>query len=243
MTLILMAKLMIWRNLTMDNQDKAEFLKLMNTICDTIKPDKSGRLPKDSLNLWFEMFYGYSFEIVKWALYAHMRSAKGVYIPKPADVIAIIEGPDELTPDQIIAGARMPKTPFDAMARRHIGSHDLGHGDSFYLKSRAEEVNKLIPEWKYRARNGMFTDSELKLFIQCNVNPERSFIEGMPPVKIPNLADRYLAIEKKSRNMQDAQDRLIALNSPDTSHISDEDISDAKTVVAKLMAGVEKKGR
>ena len=130
----------------MDNQDKNNFLKMINDISDYYRID---RLSNTLLAIYFNGLDDYSFQQVEFAIGKHMADPKsGQFMPKIADIVRHIQG-GEITTDQVLAAARLANTPFGILCRIQIGTYDLEHQtDMFYLKQRAEECLAMVPEWK-----------------------------------------------------------------------------------------------
>ena len=75
-------------------EEKKEFLEILTGLCDVY--DK--QLSKQGMRFYLQMLEEYDFGTVKRALHRYLKNAtgKGSFFPKPADIIALIEGdPDD----------------------------------------------------------------------------------------------------------------------------------------------------
>lgn len=80
---------------------------------------------------------------------AHRAGERSSFPPTPGNLIEHLQGDNQMpTPDQIIAAARLKKTPLGVLAAIQIGSYDLESQDAFYLRQRAHEVLQQLGEWK-----------------------------------------------------------------------------------------------
>ena len=182
----------------MDNQDKKNFKSLFDSMADYYG---RAELSQGALKLYFDDLAGYSFEQVTQAANTHRRDAKqGQFYPKVADLIKHLGG-GELTADAIIAAARLKNTPLGILCRIHIGTHDLGNGDSFHLRARAEECLQLLPGWKTRAMSGDYSDHEVSIMIKHDVDPRAPLMIGlMPPASLVELRTRMESIKDTPRH-------------------------------------------
>ena len=122
----------------MKTEELTNFIEIWESLWEMYRPPNSPAKPSDiMIKMTFAALSEYSLEQVNHAVMKHIQSEK--WMPKPADIIKHIEG-GALTADEVIAEARLKRTPFGVMAAIHIGSYDLTHQDSFYLKQRAQEV-------------------------------------------------------------------------------------------------------
>jgi len=71
-------------------EEKKEFLEIITGLCDVY--DK--QLSKQGMRFYLQMLEEYDFAAVKRALYRYLKNASGSgsFFPKPADIIALIEG-------------------------------------------------------------------------------------------------------------------------------------------------------
>jgi len=166
----------------MNNSDKMTFKKIMDSSCDYYSREK---ITVDVIKIYFSALSEYSINEVSQAISEHMRDVKnGSFFPKISDICRHIDGPI-LSTDDIIAAARNANTPLGIVARIHIGSHDLKTRDAYYLKQRATEVIQNMSSIKSRSMNGNYTQHELRLMIENNIDPEDRLY---PRFQKPNLS-------------------------------------------------------
>jgi|GEM_PF-2569597 len=182
----------------MFDQDKKAFKELMDATSEYYQREP---LSKMALQMYFAALSHLSFEQVREAINIHVQRKGGQFYPKASDIIAILEG-GEVTHDQIIAEARLKRTPFGVLCAIEIGSWDLhNQTDMFYLKQRAEECLQLLPEWKARALAGEYTDHEISIMLKHGVDPVSPFQMGLPaPVCAPALAARAQQVAETPRH-------------------------------------------
>ena len=129
--------------------------------------------------LYFASLINFDLGQISAAITRHIESPdKYNAFPKIADFKRILEG-GELTPDMIIAAAKLKRSPLGILARIHIGTWDLNNLGSFDLKQRAIECQDLLVEWKQRAANGEYSDHELSIMIKHGVNPLSPLTSGI----------------------------------------------------------------
>ena len=161
----------------MDGADKKQFKEMFDGLSDYYQSKE--RLSKMALQIYFGALDKYDFEQITQAVSAHISNADGgKFFPKAGDIIRHLEG-GEITPDMMLAAAKLCNSPLGVLANIKIGSWDLGRGDSYYLKQRAQECLLLLPEWKDRASRGEYTDHEISIMIKHNVNPCSPFALGI----------------------------------------------------------------
>lgn len=194
----------------MQNEDKKAFLNAMNALSEYYQ--RKDPLSDMALMIYFNALSAYSIEEVKYSIGKHVQSPSGTFYPKASDLVKLIDV-QEVSSSDIIAAARNPKTPLGVLARVRIGKFDLDHQNEFYLKDRAAEVQALIPEWKEKSKSGRYTSGELVAFKRFEVNPERGFVDGMPPVKLPGIGQKMIeAQEKQERRIAGNESRLLSHN-------------------------------
>lgn len=194
----------------MDNTDKKQFAELICGLHEYYGKDKPSKM---QLLINFNALSRFSFEDLSNAAGQIVQKSK--FLPRAADFIEILEG-GEITADEIIGMAKLANTPLGIMARIHIGTWDLERGDFFYLKSRANEVLLLLPEWRERAISGGYTDHEISIMLKHSVNPASPFAKGIAPpessqallARASDIAgtDRHIkliAIEENHENTDD----------------------------------------
>lgn len=194
----------------MQASDREEFIKLMGSMANCFHKEP---LAVDAIMLYFSALKNYPIEQVRWALNRHLVSSK--FFPRVADVTEHLEG-RTLSTDEIIAQARLKKTPLGILCRIKIGSYDLNHQtDMFYLKQRAEECLSEINDWKRRASNGDYTDHEISIMIKHGVNPEQPFYEGLPSPNKEKIKQRIESVKSTRRHKY----LLEPPHNPDLNHV------------------------
>lgn len=152
----------------MDEKTQREtFARVMAGLGEVYKGRMS--VTKDSMEIWWRLFKGRDMAEFGRAAASHMTDPeRGRWPPTPSDIIAIMDG-NRLTPDEIIAEARLAITPLGILARLHIGTHDLETASPVHLRQRAHEVALMQDEWKARIRAGELTEHEKKTMAKYNV--------------------------------------------------------------------------
>lgn len=128
----------------------------------------------------FRLLINFEIEEIEAALHAHMLDpVDGKWQPKAADVVAKIKGQIPKA-SEIVGLARAANTPLGCFARMIIGKWDLDNQDSFYLNQRGEQVRAELPEFIARARQGRYTDGEIRLMKYRNINLSSELCPGLP---------------------------------------------------------------
>jgi len=212
-----------------NDSDKAEFKSLLDGLADYYRQDKLGKI---ALQIYFSALHDYSIEQVSNAASAHLADTKsGQYYPKAADLIKQIDG-GNISPDMIIAAAKLHNTPLGCLARIHIGTWDLDHQDAFYLRQRATECLELLQTWKEKAKFGDYTDHELSVMIKYNVDPTQPLLHGLAKADDKNqLITRVSAIKKSERHLKFIDKHDYTSNSENT--VVDPDIKNQIAILTK----------
>lgn len=178
--------------------DRPAFREFMEGLSDYYKQDN---LSNGVLLMYFNSLINFDLDQVSSAITKHISSTdQGRFFPKIADFLRILEG-GELTPDMIIAAAKIKRSPLGILARIHIGTWDLNNLGSFELRQRAIECQDLMGEWKVRATNGEYTDHEISIMIKHDVNPTGPFTSGIAgPKDLPAMTGRINKITGNTRH-------------------------------------------
>lgn len=178
----------------------AELSEILDGLSDYYQKPK---LAEMGVKIYAMGLENYPMEAIKVAIRAHINDPKaGQYYPKSADIVRQIEG-GGITADQIVAAAKLKRTPLGCLARIIIGTTDLDTRDSFYLRQRAEEVIQQLPEWRKRAATGDYSDHEISIMLKYNVSPAAPFFEGLqPPANANQILDRASRIEQTPRHAE-----------------------------------------
>lgn len=175
----------------MNPSDKAAFKELMDGLSDYYQSKE--KLSNMALKIYFSSLQNCSLEQVSEAVSRHLQDQDGGrFFPKVADIQRYIEGKIPST-DQIIGAARLADCPMGILARMHIGTWDLNNQDAFYLRQRAEEVLRLLPEWKARANSGDYSAHELARMIHHKIDPADPFYPGLMRSEAHQLISQKIA--------------------------------------------------
>ena len=156
--------------------DRPAFRAIMKDLCDYY--DKT-ELSNGVLLMYFDSLATFSLDEVKAAASRHVSSPDhGAFMPKVGCLIRQLDGAT-VSPDMIIAAAKLKKSPLGILARIHIGTWDLDNLGSFDLRQRAIECQDLLGEWKQRAANGEYSDHELSIMVKHGVNPLSPLTSGI----------------------------------------------------------------
>ena len=182
--------------------------------------------------IYIAMLSGYSIDQINYAFERHQRDPnEGAFFPKPANLLKHLEG-DTITHDEVIAMSRLADTPLGILCRIKIGTYDLDNSnDHFYLKSRAAECLELLPEWKQRAKNGEFTEHEIKMMLKHKVNPSAPFYQGLPS---PTCSDQ-INIKAKQIYNSDEFKQLIAPPDDDDGEVDQEGLKKIQKIVTEIL--------
>ena len=136
-----------------------------------------------TLGIYLVALSPYSFAEVQLAIQKHiMTPDNGQFFPKVADIVkhlGVKQSRDYGWQD-VIEGARNPKTPCDVLARIHIKSFYLDSYENLSLKHRADTFLDNIEEDKARALAGEYTQHEIVTMISHKVKVSTPFMVGMP---------------------------------------------------------------
>ena len=191
------------------NQEKIRLVALgeiFDPLCDYYAREP---LNAQALIMYSNLLIDHAPDQIAQAVQAHCVSTGGSFFPTANKLLEWLGGvsvsPESIKPSQIIAAARLKKTPLGVIAAGLIGSNDLANMDSFYLNQRAEEVRQQLPQLVSDAAQGHYDDWHMSLMIKYKVNPLDPFYEGLPAPKqgldeMQNQAYRVLTSEKHQRD-------------------------------------------
>lgn len=193
----------------MKDSDFKGFKNAVDALCDYYDKDYLNEM---SLKIYFRAMRDYELDQVSEAASKHLADPKaGQYFPKASDLIRHLEG-GEITPDQVVAAAKLANCPMGVMARIHIGTWDLNNMDGYYLRQRAQEVIQILPEWKKRASAGDYTDHEVSIMLKHGIDPCEPFFQGLcKPDNQEALRSRVALITQSPRHLA-----LIESNQPES---------------------------
>jgi hypothetical protein len=182
----------------MNDCDKKQFMQFMHDVCDAYHLK---RLTHGGLRIQFEVLKPFSMKQIEQAIYTYMQQHKNAeFIPKPGDVIKVLTGHD-ISPDEIIASAKIAKTPLGILSRILIGTHDLNYGSLNLLRKRADECIQNLADWKQRSYSGTYSDHEISIMLKYRVDPTKPFHDGLErPNNIKLLKQRVENIFHSQRH-------------------------------------------
>ena len=161
---------------TMNDYDKKNFMQFMHDVCDAYHLN---RLTHGGLKIQFEVLKPFSIHEIQKAIYFYMQQhPKAEFMPKPGDIVKVLTGNDPSV-DEIIACARLAKTPLGILCLIHIGTFDLKNGSITLLRSLANECLQNLPDWKNRAFAGNYSDHEISIMLKHHVDSTHSFHDGL----------------------------------------------------------------
>lgn len=183
----------------MDNNDKKQFLELINSISGLLQKDPLNEM---ALNLFFNLLTDYTYEQVEYAVGMHLKSSTGQFMVKPADIIKHLSI-GQISHEEVISEARLKITPFGVMAAMKIGSWNLDNLNNYELKAYAQEVIHLLPGWQETKAKGNYTDHEMLILMKYDVNPSEPFMNGLPvPDNISDLRIQYSKVKKSDQYIE-----------------------------------------
>lgn len=211
----------------MDNSDKKAFAELFNGLSEYYQKPP---LSVPAIQIYFAALERFHITEVSQAISMHVQNPEsGTFYPKASDLVNNIEG-GGFTADQIIAMARLKRTPLGVLCAQHIGQWNLDQGDPFMLKQIAEECLQLLPVWKDASRSGNFSDHTIKTMLKYEVSPVAPFAEGyIAPMVADDTQQRILAVMAEIND-----ERLKLEQKPQEPELTDEEIAENKRKLAAL---------
>jgi hypothetical protein len=176
-----------------------EFVKFVS-IAGTDYRDYKNKSTESMLSD-YQMLKHFNINQIYLAYNMHRQNPKdGMYSPTPAHLMNYLETPPPTT-GQIIAAARLKKTPLGVLAAIKIGSYDLANMNSYDLRDRAEEVLQLLPEWKNLFNQNKISKTTLKTFEKFGVSPGSHFqnLGQQKPAEMIELFPERKQLESKPR--------------------------------------------
>ena len=201
-------------------------------IFDSYREDRPVGL---MLEMWTLGLAPYTLEQIRGAFFQRAQQDKyaGMCPKAPAELIKYLTA-EKPSLDEVIAEARLKKTPFGVLCAIQIGSWDLDNQDAFYLRQRAHECLSLLPEWEARAASGDYTEHEIKTLLKYKINPcNAGFRFGLPVTSNPKLKSRVNALWRK--HLTGGLDALPKTNVVSLIPFQQEKLSDEDK--ASLMSG------
>jgi hypothetical protein len=141
--------------------------------------------------MYYAALSEHSIDRISNALQRHATDSRaGRFYPTPADILEKLRSP-QINANDVIAAARVAKTPLGVLARMRIGTHDLNCSSSYALTQRANEIVQCIDELIKKSLSGDFTQSEINAMARYDVSPLDPLFPGFPePAHKNNLACR-----------------------------------------------------
>ena len=211
--------------------DRPAFRAVMKDLCDYY--DKK-ELSNGVLLMYFDSLAMFTLDEVKSAANSHLSSPDhGAFMPKAGCLIRQLDGAT-VSPDMIIAAAKLKKTPLGVLARIHIGTWDLNNLGSFDLRQRAIECQDLMGEWKDRAAKGEYSDHELSMMVKHDVDPLSPLARGISgPTNKGALATRIKRLTRNTRH-----EFLLGNDNekPSDTSTNPEQVNEIRKQIKKLLA-------
>jgi len=190
----------------MNDNDKHEFLEFINDVYEYYRVKKPS---PNVLKIQFEVLRPLSISQIRKSIYSYMRiNENSQFLPKPGEIIKILYGKN-LNSDEIIACARIAKTPLGILCRIQIGSWDLNNCSISVLRGRAQECIQKMDEWKNRAFLGDYTDREIRLMLKNRVDPTKPFHDG---IEVPDNLIKLTNKIKKIGLMDNKENLYLEAN-------------------------------
>lgn len=134
----------------MTKGDADQFSELITSVADLYGRE----MPRATMRLYWAALRQYSWEEVRHAFSAHVQCKdRGRFMPKPADILLAIEGPDP-EPADVIEMARAADTKMGVIFRTEIGSWNLANMRDSELRSYAKRCMRKLPEYRQQLRAG-----------------------------------------------------------------------------------------
>ena len=196
----------------MDNNDLQEFSSVMDMVrANYDKPPLEVNLKA----MWIQQLGQYSIDQVKQSAMKHLRTSQ--FSPKLSDLISGLEGTKPKA-REILAAARLKKTPFGVMAAGHIGSWDLNSLDDYALETRAQEVVDLYDGWVATYAAGDIHPRLAANMAKAGILMGAAFVNGaVPPSqavggKLLTMANMIIGEERaESDALRIEQERVAAI--------------------------------
>lgn len=166
----------------MDNSNLQEFSGVMDMVrANYDKPPLDAGIKL----MWLQQLDQYSIEQVKQSAMKHLRTSQ--FSPKLADLITGLQGTKPKA-REILAAARLKRTPFGVMAACHIGSWDLKMLDDYALETRAQEIVELHDGWAADYAAGTISDNHIEVMAKNGVMLNAPFRPDTapPPIESSN---------------------------------------------------------
>ncbi len=196
----------------MDNSNLQEFSSVMDMVrANYDKPPLEAGIKL----MWLQQLSDYSIDQVKQSAMQHLRTSQ--FAPKLADLISGLQGTKPKA-REILAAARLKKTPFGIMAASHIGSWDLNSLDDYALETRAQEVVELYDGWVIDYAAGDIHPRLAANMAKAGIMMGAPFIDGVAPPsqevggKLLAMANTIIGEERaESDALRIEQERVAAI--------------------------------
>jgi len=188
-------------------------------------------LDEFSMSIYLQSLAPFPAEEIRKAITKHISTpVDGNFFPKVSHIVKHIgvRAERDYNWQDVIEGARKPKTPCDVLARIHIKSGYLNSCENMSIKHRADTFLDKLEENRARAMTGDYTQHEIVTMIDHGVKVSSPFMLGMEsigsneslrlkynkaiqsPLHIENVA----RIESRERNglpiNQDGQKKVLS---------------------------------
>lgn len=199
----------------MDNNDLQEFSSVMDMVrANYDKPPLDVNLKA----MWIQQLGEYSINQVKQSAMKHLRTSQ--FSPKLSDLISGLQGTKPKA-REILAAARLKKTPFGVMAAGHIGSWDLNSLDDYALETRAQEVVELYDDWVAAYAAGDIHPRLAANMAKSGVLMGAAFVDGaVPPCEVVGgkllaMANMIIGEEKAEADVLRIEQERVAAITPE----------------------------
>ena len=142
-------------------------------------------LDEFSMSIYLQSLAPFPAEDIRIAITKHISTpVDGNFFPKVSHIVKHIGVKEsrEYGWQDVIEGARNPKTPCDVLARIHIKSHYLNSYENMSIKHRADTFLDNLEETRARAMVGDYTQHEIVTMIDRGVKVSAPFMVGMESI-------------------------------------------------------------
>ena len=142
-------------------------------------------LDEFSMSIYLQSLAPFPAENIRMAITKHISTpVDGNFFPKVSHIVKHIgvRAERDYGWQDVIEGARNPKTPCDVLARIHIKSFYLDGYENLALKHRADTFLDGLEEDRARAMAGDYTQHEIVTMISHKVKVSSPFMVGMESI-------------------------------------------------------------
>lgn len=139
-------------------------------------------LDEFSMSIYLQSLAPFPADEIRKAITKHISTpVDGNFFPKVSHIVKHIgvRAERDYNWQDVIEGARKPRTPCDVLARIHIKSHYLNSYENMSIKHRADTFLDNLEENRARAMVGEYTEHEIVTMISHGVKVSSPFMIGM----------------------------------------------------------------